>query len=80
LCFRTDVSAARDATIGAVHGVAVEPDRVLTVAPPKRGLRQLEAPFELADVSDPAGVCDRPGIDRTSHFRGSCGAKLWTGN
>jgi NAD(P)H-hydrate epimerase len=63
-----DVPTGRDATTGGVLGAAVDPDRILTLALPKTGLSAVEAPIELADISVPAGVCERLGIDYENPF------------
>jgi NAD(P)H-hydrate epimerase len=51
-----DVTSGLDATTGARPGPAVRPDRVLTLALPKTGLRAVAAPLQLADIGIPAGV------------------------
>lgn len=51
-----DVPSGLDATTGERPGVAVSPDRVVTLALPKTGLSALSVPVTLADISVPAGV------------------------
>jgi len=69
-----DVPSGVDATTGEAHGVAVEPDRVLTLALPKTGLVEREEPLVLADISVPATVYDRLDIAYEQPF----GAGSWT--
>jgi NAD(P)H-hydrate epimerase len=54
-----DVPSGVDATTGETLGVAVEPDRVLTLALPKTGLVGRDEPLVLADISVPATVYER---------------------
>ena len=54
-----DVPSGVDATSGETPGVAVDPDRVLTLALPKTGLAGLASDLLLADIGLPAGVYDR---------------------
>jgi NAD(P)H-hydrate epimerase len=54
-----DVPSGVDATTGETHGVAVDPDRVLTLALPKTGLVGRDEPLVLADISVPATVYER---------------------
>lgn len=70
-----DVPSGVDATEGAVHGAAVQPDRILTLALPKTGLVELPAPVTLADIGIPATVYDRVGIAYEPPF----GDGWWTG-
>jgi NAD(P)H-hydrate epimerase len=54
-----DVPSGLDATTGERPGVAVSPERVVTLALPKTGLAALSCPLALADISVPAGVYER---------------------
>jgi NAD(P)H-hydrate epimerase len=63
-----DVPTGRDATTGAQPGVAVAPDRVLTLALPKTGLAGGDWNLWLADISIPATVYDRLDIPDTDPF------------
>ncbi|MFB6361308.1 MAG: NAD(P)H-hydrate epimerase [Halobacteriales archaeon] len=51
-----DVPSGIDATTGATPGVVVEPDRTLTLALPKTGLRNVPGALYLADIAIPAVV------------------------
>jgi len=63
-----DVPSGLDATTGDRPGVAVSPERVLTLALPKTGLAAVDAPVHLADISVPAGVYDDLDIPYDSPF------------
>lgn len=63
-----DVPSGVDATTGEKPGVAVSPDRVVTLALPKTGLAPLSTPVVLADISVPAGVYDRLDIPYEGPF------------
>ena len=65
-----DVPSGVDATTGERPGVAVEPDRTLTLALPKTGLTDLDGPLYLGDIGIPQVVYDRVGIDYESPFEG----------
>jgi len=54
-----DVPSGLDATTGEALGVAVEADRVVTLALPKTGLAGLSGDLLLADIGLPDGVYDR---------------------
>lgn len=57
-----DVPSGLDATTGETPGVAIHPDRTLTLALPKTGLTDTPGDLVLADLSIPAIVYDRAGI------------------
>jgi len=63
-----DVPSGMDATSGGVPGIAVEPDRTLTLALPKTGLTDLAGRLDLADISVPATVYDRLEIPYVQPF------------
>ena len=65
-----DVPSGVDATTGEQPGVAVDPDRTLTLALPKAGLTAVEGPIYLGDIGIPQVVYDRVGIDYESPFEG----------
>lgn len=58
----------RNATTGVQPGVAVAPDRVLTLALPKTGLAGRDWNLWLADISIPATVYDRLDIPGAALF------------
>lgn len=66
-----DLPSGIDATTGEIRGVAVDPDRTLTLALPKPGLVDRPEPVYLADISIPMTVYDRLDIDYTEPF-GQC--------
>lgn len=51
-----DVPSGVDATTGDVPGVSVEPDRTMTLALPKTGLRSVSGSLYLADIAIPIAV------------------------
>jgi NAD(P)H-hydrate epimerase len=63
-----DIPTGRNATTGAESGVAVAPDRVLTLALPKTGLADGDWDLWLADIAIPATVYDRLDIPYTGPF------------
>ena len=64
-----DVPSGVDADSGAAPGVAVHPDRTLTLALPKQGLRRGNAgDLWLADLGIPPGVYARAGLAFGSPF------------
>lgn len=73
-----DVPSGRDATTGDVLGVAVEPDRLVTLALPKTGLTGLETDLWLADIGIPAVVYDRTGIEYDDVFENEDWVRLVT--
>ncbi|WP_435064653.1 NAD(P)H-hydrate epimerase [Halobaculum sp. EA56] len=58
-----DVPSGLDATTGEAAGPAVVPDRTVTLALPKTGLDAVGGRLFLADLTIPATVYDRLGID-----------------
>jgi NAD(P)H-hydrate epimerase len=54
-----DVPSGMDATTGETPGVALTPERTLTLALPKTGLTALTGELRLADLSIPATVYDQ---------------------
>lgn len=64
-----DVPSGLDPDEGTSPGVAVRPDRTLTLALPKRGLRRENAgELRLADLGIPPGVYARAGLAFASPF------------
>lgn len=63
-----DVPSGIDATTGETHGVAVRPDRTVTLALPKTGLDTVSGTLYLADIGIPDTVYDRLEIDYESPF------------
>jgi NAD(P)H-hydrate epimerase len=57
-----DIPSGRDATTGEAPGDVVEPQRTLTLALPKRGLRDVRGELYLADIGIPPGVYGRLGF------------------
>lgn len=57
-----DVPSGRNATTGESSGNAVDPDRIVTLALPKTGLRTADADLYLADISIPAVLYEHLGI------------------
>lgn len=68
-----DVPSGRNATTGEAPGNAVDPARALTLALPKTGLRTLDCPVYLADISLPATLYERLDIDYENPF----GDRYW---
>ena len=65
-----DVPSGVDATTGERPGVAVAPDRTLTLALPKTGLAAVEGAVVLADIAIPAVVYERAGVAYDPPFEG----------
>jgi NAD(P)H-hydrate epimerase len=65
-----DVPSGVDATTGERPGVAVAPDRTLTLALPKTGLGGVDGALVLADIAIPAVVYERAGVEYDSPFDG----------
>jgi len=63
-----DVPSGIDATTGETLGDAVEPDRTVTLALPKTGLRDRAEVVYLADVGIPQTVYDRLDIEYENPF------------
>lgn len=68
LVISLDVPSGVDATTGEAHGVAVDPERVVTLALPKTGLTDRQEPLVLADISVPRTVYDRLDITYETPF------------
>lgn len=72
-----DVPSGVDADAGSAPGVAVHPDRTLTLALPKRGLSRGNAgELWLADLGIPPGVYARAGLAFRSPFGASTRVEL----
>lgn len=71
-----DVPSGVDATTGEVLGTAIDPDRTVTLALPKTGLRETTGALFLADISVPVGVYERVGIDYETPFERSYWTRL----
>jgi NAD(P)H-hydrate epimerase len=57
-----DLPSGMDATTGDIYGKAIEPNRVLTLALPKTGLRGSSADLYLADIGIPPEVYTQLGV------------------
>jgi NAD(P)H-hydrate epimerase len=66
-----DVPSGVDADTGVAAGLAVTPDRTLTLALPKRGLATVGGALELADLGIPAGVYEEAGVEPVAPFGGA---------
>ncbi|MFW6384987.1 MAG: NAD(P)H-hydrate epimerase [Halodesulfurarchaeum sp.] len=67
-----DVPSGVDATSGRTSGVAVAPDRIVTLALPKTGLVDFADSLFLADIGIPKTVFDRLDVEYANPFgRGS---------
>lgn len=71
-----DVPSGIDATTGEAAGPVVGPVRTVTLALPKTGLEGVDGRVFLADISIPATVFDRVGIDYASPFTGAYWVEL----
>jgi NAD(P)H-hydrate epimerase len=63
-----DIPSGIDATTGEPLGVAVTPDRTVTLALPKMGLDASTGALYLADIGIPRTVYDRLGIEYEPPF------------
>lgn len=72
-----DVPSGLDATTGERPGVAVSPDRTMTLALPKPGLAEVSGELVLADLAIPAAVFDAAGIEYESPFDDAYRVPLW---
>ncbi len=63
-----DVPSGIDATSGETQGVSVSPNRTITLALPKTGLRYIPGSLYLADISIPATVYERLDIGYANPF------------
>jgi NAD(P)H-hydrate epimerase len=68
-----DVPSGLNATTGESPGLAVQPDRTLTLALPKTGLGRVSGDLYLADIGIPPEVYHRLGIDVEPFF----GRQYW---
>lgn len=71
-----DVPSGIDATTGDELGTAVRPDRTVTLALPKTGLRHVTEPLFLADIGIPAGVYERLDLGYETPFDRSYWTRL----
>ncbi len=63
-----DIPSGYDATTGETPGVAVTPNRTLTLALPKQGLKTVPGDIYLGDISIPKGVYEKLNIEYTNPF------------
>lgn len=68
-----DVPSGVDASTGETLGLAVDPDRTITLALPKTGLLDRAEPLELADIAIPRAAYDRLDIP----YRPPFGPAAW---
>ncbi len=68
-----DLPSGLDATTGEASGVAVRPERTLTLALPKTGLHGVSGELYLADIGIPPEVFQRIGVSFESPF----GIRYW---
>jgi NAD(P)H-hydrate epimerase len=68
-----DVPSGLDGTTGEAPGAVVRPERTLTLALPKTGLRELAGDLYLADVGIPPEVLEKIGVSFTWPF----GERYW---
>lgn len=66
-----DIPSGLDSTTGNTPGVAIEPDRTLTLALPKTGLREAQGDLYLADIGIPPEVYKPLGISVDPFFGGA---------
>lgn len=71
-----DVPSGIDATTGDELGIAVVPDRTLTLALPKTGLGHVTGPLFLADIGIPASVYGRLDLGYETPFDQSYWTRL----
>lgn len=64
-----DVPSGLDATTGETPGVAIRPDRTLTLALPKTGLRDIPGELYLGDIGIPSVVFEDIGLSYQSPYR-----------
>jgi NAD(P)H-hydrate epimerase len=74
-----DVPSGLDATTGEAAGVVVRPERTLTLALPKTGLRDVPGELYLADIGIPPEVFQRIGVSFESPFGRSYWVRLKKG-
>jgi NAD(P)H-hydrate epimerase len=63
-----DLPSGMNATTGEIHGSAVEPNRILTLALPKTGLQRAAVDLYLADIGIPPKVYSHLGVDFEPFF------------
>ena len=68
-----DVPSGLDATTGHAPGGVVQPERTMTLALPKTGLRDTEGDLHLADIGIPPEVYHRLGLS----FEPLFGSRYW---
>jgi NAD(P)H-hydrate epimerase len=69
-----DVPSGLDATTGEAPGVVVHPERTLTLALPKTGLRGVDGDLYVADIGIPPEVFHRIGVS----FEPYAAERYWT--
>ena len=74
-----DVPSGLDATTGATPGLAVHPERTLTLALPKTGLQRVAGELYLADIGIPPEVYHRLGLSFELPFDKSYWIRLVVG-
>jgi NAD(P)H-hydrate epimerase len=65
-----DVPSGVNATSGETPGIAVFPERTLTLALPKTGLTKIESDLYVGDIGIPPEVFTRIGITFKPFFKG----------
>ncbi len=73
-----DVPSGLDATTGKAPGQVVRPDRTLTLALPKTGLRALRGEIYLADIGIPPEVYQRLGLTFEFPSENRYWIRLWS--
>lgn len=71
-----DVPSGLDSTTGDTPGPVVRPDRTLSLALPKTGLRNVPGDLYLADVGIPPEVFERTGVRVAPPFAGNYWTRL----
>ena len=71
-----DVPSGLDATSGQAPGQVVRPDRTLTLALPKTGLRSVPGELYLADIGIPPEVYQQLGLTVKPPFGGRYWVRL----
>ena len=72
-----DLPSGIDATTGERPGIAVSPDRTMTLALPKPGLTEAAGELVLADLAIPALAFERADVEYESPFEGGSRVPLW---
>ena len=73
-----DVPSGLNATTGEAPGVAIQPERTLTLALPKTGLHSVPGDLYLADIGIPPQLYEQLGLDYDSPFREDYWIPLWS--